>query len=172
MIANEVGPIRKPNYRCMTGYVCMEELFDTNEIKKRYNKFKEELNSKKDINLFENEEILAIFLEEENLKYIKEINIKPKYEIGIAGRWTLVASYFNKSKYMDYELISDIKKFYDDSQIKFKPHPTDSYESYYRFKNIDNSNNIIEFILNCKRVAAISSNVLFETMLWNRINMS
>lgn len=169
MISYEVGPIRTPQYRCMTSYFCRDGLYTTKEIQERFENFKQEVRKGKDIPIFSNEEILALFLEQKYLKYISIIDKTPKYDIGVAGGCSLVVPYFAIDKYMDYELINDVLDLYPPQNILFRLHPGDMYVSKYRLKYYDMTQNPFPFLLESKRVAAVGSNMLFEAMLWKRI---
>lgn len=171
MIAYETGPIRMPNYRCTTSYFCFNGLYDTNEITKRYQNFKNELTTA-NIPLFSREELLTMFLSYENLSYSSLIDKIPKYEIGIAGGCALVVPYFALNKYMDHELIDDIFDIYQPKDIIVRLHPGDMYTATYRLARYDTSKSPFGFLINSKRIAAVGSNLLFEAMLWKRIPCS
>ena len=169
LIAYETGPIRMSNYRCKTSYFCNEGLYTTNEVENRFEKFKKELKTNDSIPIFTRREILALFLSDNNLKYLSLIDKTPEYEIGVAGGCALVVPYFAIDKYMDHELVDDVLDIYKPQDIFFRLHPGDMYKSTYRLHHYDITPNPFVFLLNSKRIAAVGSNLLFEAMLWERI---
>lgn len=169
MISYETGPIRSPNYRCTTSYFCRDGLYNTDEICKRFESFKDQM---QDIPMFSREEILAMFLEHENLGYLSLINKMPKYEIGVAGGCALVVPYFALNKYMDHELIDDVLDLYQPKDVIVRLHPGDMYKATYRLPYYDKTPTPFPFLINSKRIAAVGSNLLFEAMLWKRVPCS
>ncbi len=169
LVAYETGPIRSPNYRCTTSYFCNEGLYNTGEIRQRFENFKEVMT---ELPTFSREEILTMFLNYENLGYVSLIDKTPKYEIGIAGGCALVVPYFAITKYMDHELIDDVLDIYNPKDIFVRLHPGDMYKATYRLPYYDVTPTPFPFLINSKRVAAVGSNLLFEAMLWKRIPCS
>lgn len=169
MFAYETGPIRSPNYRCTTSYFCSKGLYNTEEIRKRFENFKE---SMAELPIFNREELLTMFISHENMGYISLIDRTPRYEIGIAGGCALVVPYFAITKYMDHELVDDVLDIYNPKDIFVRLHPGDMYKATYRFAHYDVTPTPFPFLIHSKRIAAVGSNMLFEAMLWKRIPCS
>ncbi len=164
VLINEFS-VRFPEFYTLS-YICKKELYCENEIAKLYQLFIKAENEIQ-FNLYTKKELRYLLLEKNYLiQYISKENKKPKYEIGIAGSHPIISTYYAKSSYMDLELIEDIKKLYSEKDILLRTHPGDEpYCAKYRMKNSDTSLSSIEFILECKRVVAIASNLLLEAML-------
>lgn len=158
--------LRFPNYRAL-GYFCYGDIYQEDEIKNRYTRFKEIKNSI-DFNLFSREELLALFLDDSVVDYINLYRLKPKYEVGIAGVHPIVTTFFCDSLFTDFELAKNLRNEFDENEILFRMHPGEPYGANYGFVNQDTHSSPIPFILNCKRIAAQGSNIIFEAMLWNR----
>lgn len=169
MVAYETGPIREPNYRTTTSYFCRNGLYDVEEISERYQNYKKE---EDELPTFSREEIIAMMVNQKDLKYLELIDQKPSYEIGIAGGCAIVVPYFAINKYTDHELIDDVLEEYPPNEIVVRLHPGDMYKATYRLPFYDASKSPFSFLVNVKRVAAVGSNMLFEAMLWKRIACS
>lgn len=169
MISYETGPIRMNNYRCNTSYFCNEGLYCIDEIKERWNDFTERMQTGDEVPIFSREELLLMFLHEDNLKYVGKLDSNPRYEIGVAGGCGIVVPYFAQSKYTDHELIDDAFDQYDFGDVLVRLHPGDMYSATYRLSKVDKNESPFVFLTNTKRVAAVGSNMLFEAMLWKRI---
>lgn len=163
VITNEFS-LRSPEYRPLS-YFCLDSLYDSNEIKKMYERFE---NNLMDFDYFTRDELLALFLKEDRLNEI--LNKKEEiYEMGVGGCHPLIATFFAKSKYTDLELIQDVRNQYSEDDFIFRMHPGDEpYRATYTVKNIDNSEYASDFIRKCKRITAQGSNILLEAMLWGK----
>lgn len=158
--------IRFPEFYNLS-FFCRDEIFSGREIEKLFGKFKREINDIK-IDLFTREELLFIFLNDQQLKLVKDQKM-PSYEMGIAGGHPIITTLFAKTMYTDLELIEDVRKEYSEDDIIFRKHPGDEpYRASYTVKNQDESKYSSEFIRKCKRIAAIGSNTLLEAMLWGK----
>ena len=163
VISYEMGPIRPDAYRVTTSYFCFDQFFSTKEVESRYRNF---LSQK--IPLLGRQALLALLLSDRTLNYLPFEQTTPKYEIGAALSVALVVPYFANNMYMDMELVNDIKECYSESEILFRYHPYEPYRAGYNISKSDKFPIPVPFILKCARVAAVGSNILFETMLWGR----
>lgn len=167
VITNEFS-IRFPDYYPLA-YFCRRDIYEEQEIKKWYACFLQE-KERIDYPLLSKKEILALFLQKKHLNRLEEMcGREPEYEMGIAGCHPLIATFFAKSMYTDLELIEDVRHFYKEEDILFRKHPGDEpYQAEYTMKQKDASPSAIDFLLRCKRVTAVGSNILVEAMLWGR----
>lgn len=167
VITNEFA-IRFPEYYSL-GYLCKKDIYGANEVDRLYDVYLNEKN-KLSFPLFTRKELLVLFLNKTRLQEIDYLSsIIPKYEIGVAGCHPLIATFFSKSTYTDYELIEDVRQMYYEEDILFRKHPGDEpYQAEYTIKNKDSSKYASAFIANCKRITAVGSNILLEAMLWGK----
>ena len=169
LIHIEQGGLREPSYE-RTAYFDFCSLYGNASNERRFNNFLKETKNHKVLTLTR-KEILAIFMKPQSLHYLKEIDKKPEYEMGVAlgyATWPLflMNSYFN-----DEELLFQVSQNYDIDEFITRKHPADPAKaqySQYDYNHDGRSMNTIEFILKCKRIASLGSNVSFEAMLFGR----
>lgn len=158
--------IRFPEYYTLA-YLCKDELFSCKEIQSMYMSFRRQ-KSDLDFPMLTRKELLALFIVSE---YIDEIDrdVNEEYEMGIAGCHPFIPTFFVKNTYTDLELIEDVRKRYSEDDIIFRQHPGDEpYNAQYRMKNYDNSEKTFDFIRRCKRMTAIGSNIILESIMWGK----
>ncbi len=171
VITNEFS-IRFPEYYPL-GYFSQKEIYDTEEINMLYGKYLQE-KERLSFRQLSRKEILALLIDKERMDELdKLINTIPEYEIGIAGCHPLIATFFAKSTYTDLELIEDVRQRYSEEDILFRKHPGDEpYQAEYTVRNRDTSRYASEFLVKCKRITAVGSNILLEAMLWGKVAYS
>lgn len=166
VITNEYS-LRAPNYRTMC-YLKMKDLHEATETAERYQNFLKE-SPRLDFEFLNNEELLALFLDNSVIDYLRLFRATPKYEIGVAGLHPLITTLFAKTTFTDLELVQNVRANYSEKDILFRKHPGEEpYQATYGFKNQDTRKTPIPFILESKRIAAQGSNIIFEAMLWGR----
>ena len=117
--------------------------------------------------ILSNRELLALFGKRHNLPLLKIINRNPQYELGICTfPNAFEPSSFLKCHYTDDDLLYDAKEFFEFSEIKFRAHPL-QYD-YLGVSRENLKNDPATFILGCKRIAAVQSQILLKAALWNR----
>lgn len=160
------GPLRCYGYRD-TAYINWGDVYGTDECEERYNKFVEEWDNQ--FELFDNKELLAIFLCKDLLPYLKLYDMSPINEMLVAGTYTIMPTLFSKTSYSDIEVLREVQELYP-NRYSFRPNPADPYESYYHLPQrlIDKESPNILSILKSYRVASMGSNMLFDTILWGR----
>lgn len=167
VITNEFA-IRFPEYYSL-GYFSKKDIYETEEIEALYACY---IREKKRLSfpLLSRQEILALFLKKERLEELENLEkAVSEYEIGIAGCHPLIATFFAKSTYTDIELIEDVRKLYREEDILFRKHPGDEpYQARYTLRNVDQSKYASDFLVKCKRITAVGSNILLEAMLWGK----
>lgn len=161
------GPLRRMDY-INTGYWGMQDIFGSGECEERFRKFLKE-NSSPGFKWLDNRELLAIFLSEKRIGFLKAFGITPIYEMLVAGTYSLMPTLFSKSTYTDIEVLSEMKELYGDDVV-FRPNPADPYSSRYRkyVKKYDEGGTGILSLLRTKRIASAGSNIMFDAMLWGR----
>ncbi len=167
IITNEFS-IRFNNYESL-GYFCIGDIYNPQDFKRGCDEF---INNppKIDYEYFTRKELLSMFLKGESIKYLADFDKKKgEYEMGMAGCHSFITTFMDKSFYTDLELSQDLRANYKENDILFRIHPGEEpFGATYGFKNQDESINSIEFIKKCRRIAAVGSNVVFESMLWGK----
>lgn len=159
VIHQEGTSFRTPFYR-MAGYFDFKEGYGRGELEERYYKFKEETKDK-DAFLFSAKEICALFMTSQGLSQLHLFDSKPQYELGIGiTDYSLGVNLKSTLINMD-EILLEARKKYPMDQVTTR--------SRYRVTGCDDdSPSSFHFVLKCKRVAALRSNMSFETMLLGR----
>lgn len=167
VIHMEMGTFREPTY-IKTAYCDFENLYGSASTEKRYHKFLEEMDDS--IPILERKEILAILLEKNSMHYLNRLEQKTEFEIGLALGYAVWPIYMVNTFYNDEELLYRTSKVYEQKDILVRRHPGDPagavYPKYDYLRDV--SANTIEFILKCKRVASVASNVAMEALLFGR----
>lgn len=167
VIHMEMGAFREPTY-LKTAYFDFENMYGNASTEKRYKKFLEEKDES--VTILDRKEILAIMLERNSMHYLNRLNQEPEYEIGLALGYAFWPIYMVNSLYNDSELLYRTANVYKYDDILVRKHPGDPAGAIYpKFDYLrDVSANTIEFILRCKRVASVASNVSVEALLFDR----
>ncbi len=161
----EWGPFRPKAYR-KTAYLDFENI--VTGLKPRYETFIAEGLDKK-LPIFTRNELLAIFLEKDYLKYAVDQDRVPTYELGIASGYTTIGEYSAHNMVSLVETHTKSLQHFNENDICWRFHPEDPLHSKIGAKNLSEHESTIEFILECKRVVSLSSNMIYEAMLYNRL---
>lgn len=177
LIANELkcplinysfAAFRKPHGYRQTLYHAnvQNHYWDAEECKGRYNNFLKEDHAT--IPVFSNEEIIAIIGKEHTLPLIKLINSKPRYEVGVCCECFSMTPpvYVNKQYYCDDDIFYECKKQYTNEKIKVRSHA-----AHLNDIQVDRSevhDDPASFILSCKRLIAVHSQIILKALLWKR----
>lgn len=133
------------------------------DAERRYEKFKAENG---DAVVFSRRELLALLGKEHNIPLIKLLNCLGKYEMGVCAGAYNVNHTFWKFKYSDDDIYYECKQKYPMEEIKTRMHPM-VYDSLGIGRE-SMRNDPVSFILSCKRVTSVQSQILLKAMLWNR----
>ncbi|MCM1215129.1 MAG: hypothetical protein NC548_11485 [Lachnospiraceae bacterium] len=157
--------IRKVHGYQQTLYVTSMDgnLASSDDGKKRYEKFRGE---KGDTIVFSRRELLALLGKEHNIPLIKLLDCVPKYEMGVCGGAYNINNSFWKFKYTDDDIYYECQKHYSMKEIKTRMHPI-VYDRLGLGRETL-KNDPVSFILSCKRVTGVQSQILLKAMLWNR----
>ena len=164
----EIGTFREPTY-LKTGYFDLNCLYGAASTEKRYQAFLSEI-ERNPIPVLSNKEILAIMLRKEYLHYLNRMDHKPKYEMGIALGYAVWPIYQRNTYCDDSELLYRAKKLYSVDELLVRRHPGDPLGAAYpRYDYCrDASATPLDFLLQCKRIASVGSNLSFEAMMFGR----
>lgn len=160
----EWGPFRPRIYR-KTAYFDFDNI--VLGLRKRYENFIKS-GDDKEVPMFTRQEILALFLEKDYLRYALETR-EPAYEMGVATGYTTIGEYSAYNMVSLIELQSKVARKFNDDEVCWRMHPEDPYHAQLQVKNQSYHENTVDFILDCKRVLSLSSNMIYEAMLFDRI---
>lgn len=165
VINMEQGVFREPAY-LKTAYFSFTNLNDDDkEIEQRYSAFKKVSQKLPELS---RKEILALMLEDDYLGYLNYYDMIPRYELGVATGYTTWMPFLTRTYFNNEELLYRASLAFDKFIVRM--HPADPAKAAYPkyIKTPDNSANTIEFILKCKRIASLGSNVSLEAAYWNK----
>lgn len=156
-VSTELGPFRNWTYsNC--GLFSLDGILESCE--QRYEIFLAEKDDiKTQIPLYSQAEIMALMLEDGFEQALEPY--EPEYEMGIALPYSGVLP-------EEYSRLLEYAHSFPGS-VLVRPHPTDVDSKEIYGVEIDTSDNSLEFIKKCKRVASVNSNTSVEALLLNKI---
>ena len=141
------------------------DLMNNDEIKRMYDEFDP---NQLEFPLFSNEEILALIGKKRNLPLLPLVQKEGIFEMGIAREgFQILPQSYCYNKVTDDDLYYECKKYYESNQIISRLHPIQLDQSGIGRHHM--KNDPIAFILSCKRVATVQSQMIMKAALWNRI---
>ncbi len=158
--------IRKPHgYRQTLYFVHPDGVFwESHDAEDKYGKF---LSDHADFPIFSNEEILAIIGKDRNLPLLQLINHQPDCEIARCNELHAIMPHnFESTKYVDDDLMYEGDKLFGRDNARVRTHAMQLV-----YKHLDNNeihNDPASFILGCKRLVAIQSQIMLKALLWKR----
>ncbi len=167
LINYSFAAFRKPHGYRQTLYHSniKKHYWDASECEERYNSFLKE--DRKSLPVFTNEEIISIIGKEHTLPLIKLINSKPKYEMGICCECnSLLPQVFKDNHYTDDDIIYECKKLFGPGSFKVRSHA--AHLDDIQVDRSEVHNDPASFILSCKRLTAVQSQILLKVLLWKR----
>ena len=169
IVSMELSAIRKSYYAETLSYFQFSNRASQEEAVKRFNEF---LKNERDnfVPYLTRKEILALFLKDEYFKYIDMTDSISTYEMGIALdpnpciNPSIAAIY----KYNNEDIINYAQKMYKNDKLLIRSHPAAPCCFNESGIKEDISDTSLEFILKCRRILTIGSNIGFEAMLAGR----
>ncbi len=161
LINFEFSSIRRNNYNTNLCYLTFESKYSYDKVKKEFPKFNPHF-------LFSREELLLLFSTSDNLSLLKKLNSNTIYDFGLDyGNPT---SYYNIpfATLTNEEILNKLDKLTYPKKISIRKHPAAEVYNISNKYTIDNSNNSVEWILKCKRIVTMASNIGFEAQLYGR----
>ena len=168
IIQQELSPIRKfhgnESYNTTLAYFQFKNKYDKDYCQNIYDEFLENLD-KENIRIFSREELLALFLNTEDINYIKYIQDPPKYELGISPpiKDDFIFSVYKKED--TKETFKRIDKIFKPSNVSVRYRVSSNGTIFGRPWNIDNSTKPIYWVSSCKRILTYVSNIAFDAMM-------
>ncbi len=140
------------------------DLMNNNEIKGLYADFQPE---KFDFPLFSNKEILALLGKERNLPLLSLMDRPGIYELGVAAEgFRITPQSYDVNYVTDDDIYYEAFQHYEKNQVISRLHPMMLDQAGIGREHM--KNDPAAFILSCKRVAAVQSQIIMKAALWKR----
>ena len=162
--------LRQPHgYRETLYYVNLDDwLYSSNEPKTRYERFLKETDFQF---VLSHQELIVLLGKIRTFSLLPYINIEPKYELGVCCEaWSVIPQYFSRGKVTDDDIFFDADKCFAKSQLKVRSHSMQLDEI-----QVDRTfvhNDPASYILSCRRLAAVRSQILLKSLLWGRTTIA
>lgn len=140
-------------------------LYTGKECEKRYRNYLNENND--EIPVFSRKELIAIIGKDRTLPLIPLMDYEPTYEMGICGEsFAILPQFFNRNVYTDDDIFYECNKLYKKEEMVIRSHAAQL--DMIRVDRSDVHNDPAPFILSCKRLAGVRSQIMLKVLLWNR----
>lgn len=166
LINYSFSAIRKPHgYRQTLFHVNQHYYWSQEECERRWNTFKNE--GKGSLPIFTNREIIAILGKDRTLPLLQLMNSTPKYEMGVCCEfYSMLPQVFANNPYTDDDIFYECKKKFGKEQIKVRSHSL--HLDDIQVDRTEVHNDPASFILSCKRLTAVQSQIILKALLWGR----
>lgn len=166
LINYSFSAIRMPHgYRQSLYHANKNQLWNSLECKTRWKAFEREGNNS--LPVFTNRELIAILGKTHTLPLIQLMNSQPKYEMGICcDCYSMLPQVFSQYKYTDDDIFYECKQLYFKDKLKVRSHSL-----HLNDLQVDRTvvhNDPAAYILSCKRLTAVQSQIILKVLLWNR----
>lgn len=169
VIMLELSTIRRGIYDRNLCYFNFHDKFNSNEVIKRYRKYKKN-NSNKFV--FKRKELCALFLKKESMYLLEEMMRPPIYEYGYATNAKNDVFCKIYSKFNDKYVLDKISGIVNKDYVLVRNHPSISESDKNKEYDNDESLSSFEFVTKCSRIICNISNIGFETLLAGRTLVS
>ena len=159
--------IRKPHgYRKTLYFAHPDGVFwESRDAENRFRKYLNDIDDK--FPIFSNHEILAIIGKERNLPLLQLINHQPDCELARCNELHAIMPHnFESIKYVDDDLMYEGDKVFGRDISRVRTHAMQLV--YKHLSNFEIHNDPASFILSCKRLVAIQSQIMLKALLWKR----
>ena len=113
-------------------------------------------------------EIIALLGKKRNLPLIPLMDIEGKYELGIIFEsFSITPQTFEDDLITDDDLKYEASRWYSDNEMQVRVHPIKLDRLGVSRKHW--KNDPVTFLLSCKRLAAVHSQMITKILLWNRV---
>lgn len=115
-------------------------------------------------------ELLALFGKRKNIPLLKLINVEGEHELGLCKMpWGIAPQLIGKLTYTDVDLYCEAKERLNTKDIVVREHPNILWNNTSIAEVKEHTrNDPISFILGCKRIACVESQIGLKALLWNR----
>ena len=164
LITLEQTTFRPKGYRYKFGYFQFYNKYDSTCMDSDYQTFLREFQDSNQY--FSRKELLSLFLADDQLKWIDHLDDQSEYDFGlsIGPDYDPLASAFCNMPIL--QVLNELKENFQTNQVLTRVHPMQKEirKELDAFPQ-DHSSSSLEWILKCRRVISIGSNVAFEAML-------
>lgn len=171
IISQELSPIRNnlynKDYNTTLCYFQFANKYDPNYCRQLYDTFLESI-KKEDIQLFSRDELLALFLNTEDLDYIKSYKSSPQYEIGVDPSFKKDVFFEAYAKEDIRTTLKKIDRLFDPSEVSIRFHPNLEYSIGNSLWEKDSSAKSIYWVSKCRRIVSSVSNISFNAMMFGK----
>lgn len=165
LINLEMSGFRKPSYNFTLCYYQHKSKYSDIEFNKRYEKFSEELKSKK-VNILTRNQLLKLMVSKKEIDNIVEEEYYTGFAMGLAKDYDTIST---KSK-TNNEILEEISKTEDNTNLLIRKHPSNNHYIYDHEDEfvLDHSVSSIQFLSRCHRMISSVSNIGAEAMLFGK----
>ena len=159
--------IRKVHGYTQTLYMAHfdKDLFNSSAAKKLYKNFNEDCF---DFPILSKKEILALVGKKHNLVLLPLLEKVGTFEMGVVGEgFHVVPEIYANETITDDDIHYESKKYYSSDQITTRLHPLQIDQFGIGRKHM--KNDPAAFVLSCKRVATVQSQMIMKAAMWNRV---
>lgn len=152
-------------YRQTLYYTALDsQLFNSDECEKRYYKFMKENSN---LPVLSHREILAIIGKERTMPLLQLLDHNPKYEMGICCECRdVIPQFYNFNIYTDDDTFLECDELFKPEEIKVRSHAMQL--DHIQMDRSDVRNDAAPFILSCKRLTSVRSQITLKNLLWKR----
>ena len=171
LFAYSFSAIRRPHGYRQTLFFAHPygELMESHEAENRYAVFLKEKNT--EIPIFEYSEILAILGKQRNLPLLQLLDHESHYEVARCyDLGAILPRSFAEIRYTDDDMRYETELLYNSEEIKARTHAAQLGQM--QIDRSDTHNDPASFILSCKRLAAVHSQIMLKGLLWKRAVIS
>lgn len=164
LITLEQTTFRPKGYRFKFGYFQFYNKYDSVRMDADYQTFLQEFQDSNQY--FNRKELLALFLADDQLKWINHLDDQSEYDFGlsIGPDYDPLASAFCHMPVLN--VLNELKENFQVHQVLTRVHPMQKgIRKELEIFPQDHSSSSLEWILKCRRIISIGSNVAFEAML-------
>lgn len=160
--------IRKVHGYTQTLYMAniSENLFNSSYAEELYKQYRANQHD-----VYNRKEILGMLGKRKNIPLIPLIDYEGENEIGVIGEgFHITPETFQHEKITDDDLFYGIKKNFGNIKVPVRMHPIQMDQCGIGRKHM--KNDPVEFILSCKRLCTIQSQMILKAALWNRTSIA
>ena len=151
-------------YANINGY-----LYNSTECEDRYRNYLKDDHA--DIPVFSNRELVAMIGKTRTLPLIQLMHHKPQYEMGVCCEcYEVIPQFFSRAVYSDDDIFYECSELYAPNEIVVRSHAMQLDKI-----QVDRTvvhNDPAPFILGCKRLAAVRSQIMLKVLLWGRTGIN
>ena len=166
LISYIFSAFRKPHGYQQTLYCSSIDglLFDDSESKVRYNTFIKEDNF---FPVLDHKELVALLGKTRTLPLLQLIDHVPSYELGVCCEcFSILPHVYERHKYTDDDVFYKANTLYTKDKITVRSHSLQLDEIHVNRSEI--RNDPATFILSCKRLITVRSQIILKALLWGR----